>query len=47
MLEIDTSLIEQLETLLEAPAPSGKQKEQVVQDFLEQHSDFLPVLLHE
>ena len=42
MIEVDTSLIAQLETLLTAPAPPGRQKEQVVQDFLEQHSEFIP-----
>ncbi len=42
MTTIDESLIQQFESLLTSAAPLGRQKEQVVQDFLEQHTEFIP-----
>lgn len=38
----DQALIQQFVAILEQPPPCGRQKEQVVQDFLEQHSELIP-----
>ncbi|MBB2984660.1 Shedu immune nuclease family protein [Paraburkholderia tropica] len=38
----DETLIQQYITVLDSPAPPGRQKEQVVQDFLEEHSVLIP-----
>lgn len=42
MLPLDNDLISQFEKILADPPPSGRQKEQVVQDFLEQHPELIP-----
>lgn len=41
-LPIDESLIQQFERLLKDKPPLGRQKEQLVQDFLEQHTELIP-----
>ena len=38
----DTNLIAVFKTLLESAPPAGKQKEQVIQDFLEEHTELIP-----
>lgn len=38
----DETLIQKYLTVLDSPAPQGRQKEQVVQDFLEEHSVLIP-----
>lgn len=40
--EVDNLLISEFEELLVAEPPRGRQKEQVVQDFLEHHSELIP-----
>lgn len=40
--EIDNNLIDQFIAILDAPPPSGRQKEQVVQDFLEANTVLIP-----
>ncbi|QIF98948.1 Shedu immune nuclease family protein [Proteus terrae] len=42
MTTIDETLIANFKALLDDPAPQGRQKEQVVQDFLEQHTMLIP-----
>lgn len=42
-LPVDDMLIDRLEKVLAAPATKGRQKEQVVQDFLEEHSVLIPM----
>ncbi|WP_038485405.1 Shedu immune nuclease family protein [Collimonas arenae] len=42
MQELDNSLILEFENLLSLPAPKGRQKEQVIQDFLETHTELIP-----
>ncbi len=42
MTAIDNSLIEAFKTVLDSPPPAGRQKEQVVQDFLEKHTVLIP-----
>lgn len=42
MLPVDKRLIEDFRTVLDNPAPAGRQKEQVVQDFLEEHTELIP-----
>lgn len=39
---VDESLIQTFESLVASDPPKGRQKEQVVQDFLEQHTEFIP-----
>ncbi|GGX13988.1 Shedu immune nuclease family protein [Undibacterium macrobrachii] len=39
---VDESLIEEFKQILCEPSPKGRQKEQVVQDFLEQHTELIP-----
>ncbi|CUI57944.1 Shedu immune nuclease family protein [Achromobacter xylosoxidans] len=48
MVAFEQSLIDNFELVLANPAPPGRQKEQVVQDFLENHSALIPTpnLLH-
>ncbi|WCM19785.1 DUF4263 domain-containing protein [Paraburkholderia bryophila] len=47
-LPIDQKLIDEFEAILVAPPPAGRQKEQYVQDFMEEHSELIPTpnLLH-
>lgn len=42
MQTIDEALIDKFKQVLCEPAPSGRQKEQVVQDFLEKHTELIP-----
>ncbi|HHP7423641.1 TPA: Shedu immune nuclease family protein [Enterobacter roggenkampii] len=42
MPTLDETLIANFKALLDAPAPPGRQKEQVIQDFLEQNTQFIP-----
>ncbi len=42
MLPIDEALISAFMDVLRNPPPKGRQKEQVVQDFLEQHTELIP-----
>lgn len=42
MLELDEFLILEFEKLLSSPAPKGRQKEQIIQDFLEVHTELIP-----
>lgn len=42
MTTIDETLIANFAKVLSDPPPSGRQKEQVVQDFLEQHTELIP-----
>lgn len=42
MTTIDETLIASFKDLLDLPAPPGRQKEQVIQDFLEQHTELIP-----
>src|SRR5580704_4346426 len=39
---LDEQLIAELEGILVGPPPAGRQHEQVTQEFLEQHSEFIP-----
>lgn len=39
----DQNLVDTYLNLLDAPPPTGRQKEQVVQDFLEAHTDLIPL----
>jgi hypothetical protein len=41
-LSVNENLITEFTQLLDSPPPSGRQKEQVVQDFLENHSVLIP-----
>ena len=41
-LNADPQLIAEYTQLLASPPPAGRQKEQVVQDFLENHPEFIP-----
>lgn len=41
-LSVNESLITEFLSVLDSPAPQGRQKEQVVQDFLENHSELIP-----
>lgn len=41
-LEYDDELVSRLQDLINSPAPKGRQKEQVVQDFLENYSELIP-----
>ncbi|MFG1285273.1 Shedu immune nuclease family protein [Xanthobacter autotrophicus] len=41
-LDVDGSLVERFKGVLNSPAPAGRQKEQVVQDFLEEHTELIP-----
>ncbi len=42
-LDFDQTLVDRFEEVLKAPAPPGRQKEQVVQDFLENNSELVPL----
>ena len=42
MLAVDKNLIADFYSLLDSPPPSGRQKEQVVQEYLEMHSELIP-----
>lgn len=39
---LDVKLLERFENLLSSPPPPSKKKEQVVQDFLEENTEFIP-----
>jgi len=41
-LDVDEALLSSFSALLEGPAPQGRQKEQVVQDYLELHNELVP-----
>ncbi|MBL8207678.1 MAG: DUF4263 domain-containing protein [Blastocatellia bacterium] len=41
-LVVDENLIHEFNTLLDAPAPPGRQKEQVIQEYLEEHTELIP-----
>lgn len=41
-LDIDDQLVSRFRTALDAPAPERRQKEQVIQDFLEANSELIP-----
>ncbi|RWE07710.1 MAG: DUF4263 domain-containing protein [Mesorhizobium sp.] len=41
-LDYDEALAREFLKLIESPPPKGRQKEQVVQDFLEQHTELIP-----
>lgn len=42
-MNFDQSLVEEFETVLKSPPPVGRQKEQFVQDFMEDRSELIPV----
>lgn len=42
MKNIDEDLIDKFKRTLDEPPPAGRQKEQVVQDFLEKHTELIP-----
>jgi hypothetical protein len=42
MLPYDSLLVDEFKKVLDSAPPKGRQKEQVVQDFLEQHSELIP-----
>ena len=42
-LPVNEALISHLQDVLAAPAPKGRQKEQVIQDFLEENSSLIPM----
>lgn len=41
-LDLDKGLVERFLNVVSSDAPAGKQKEQVVQDFLEEHPELIP-----
>lgn len=41
-LQYDQSLIDEFVKVLESEPPQGRQKEQVIQDFLEEHAELIP-----
>jgi hypothetical protein len=41
-MELDESLLTEYLDVLDSQAPTGKQKEQIVQDFLENHTELIP-----
>lgn len=42
-IAFDQHLVEEFIKILESPPPDGRQKEQVVQDFLEEHTELIPI----
>lgn len=43
MLSLDEKLISEFEKVLDSPPPAGRQKEQVVQEFLEMNTELVPM----
>ena len=42
-MTFDQNLVDKFEQVLNCPPPSGRQKEQFVQDFMEEHSELVPI----